>query len=273
MAKRKNPAPACLFFALALASCGLEDVPFMSRLPHPWHSDLSGATISLHVAEGAEYLSHFIIFYRIYLSPVDSGSPYEDRAAIHATMQADYAHFRPWVDGAATGTAVAGAFINRQFLQLEVEGAAIGGRAGVLGEAALGATLEIDFEQSPGRSPRLLLNGAPRYLRRATHSAFFSGGFEPQPRLGDPPPSPNHTLPFFNHPYLLDRENARPATAPAERPNINDDVAPVLAAQTAELTNAYVMMYIVAAGLGHGLPPPPVFSMPMFLGIFRLPPF
>ena len=268
MAQRKKIVPTvCLFFGWLLFSCGLQDIPYISRISDPLNSTLSGTGYFQLPSSGEEgygdTFTHFIIFYRIYLSTyfhaadtVDITSP--QLSAISAQLNTDFSVIFPWADPTNMAVNTAGVFnffiTNRGFLALELEDAAIGS---VLGRGSLGGTINIDFADIPGQSPRLWVDGRYYYLRRAEGSPHF-GDFEPQPRIGVPP---NVRLPFFNHHELLSREN---------RTNeINADV--VIPAGHQEMLHSYVLMYIVAAGADNTVPPSAVFSQPTFLGIFRLP--
>jgi len=240
-------AAACILAGLSLLSCGLDDVPYIAQLPEPWHTSFSRANIDLHIASGSEYFARFTIFYKIYLSAEPGDAPF---SAINPMLNTDFNAMRSWTDGTTTGTDVGGAFRARRFLRLGLEGADIGA---VLGHGAIGETLEIDFSQEAGRTPRLHLNGSAHYLRRATRG---------EPPLGDfaPVPAISGSLPFRNHLDLLNPDN--------RTDSINADVAPTIPAYS---SFSYVLMYIVAEGTGFGLPPVHVFSRPTFLGVFRLP--
>jgi|GEM_PF-1228653 len=259
---------ACLFLGFALLSCGLQDIPYISRVMDPVHTGLDG-TSDIRLPSSSEYgfgstdpFTRFVIFYRIYLSnnshAADTVDTSQDRIAINSQLNSDYIAASHWTDPTNTRVNTAGVhnfFVNtRGFFSLELEGVSI---ANVLGRGSLGRNLSLDFPDIPGQAPRLLLDyGTPnaRYydLRRAGGRPHFD--FEPVPNI-------DGALPFFNHDELLygpdtirDRE-------------INVDVA---LQTTGQMEHSYVMMYIAAMGAS-GVPPIPVFSQPTFLGIFRLP--
>jgi len=257
MTKRNLPVlGVCLFLCWFLFSCGLENIPYMPRIPDPIRTDISGTEFRL--PSGLDHFTHFVIFYRIYVSNrLESVIDRDSRPQlqqINSQLDLDVNFFRPWIDPASTTVNTAqvwNTFVNtRRFFQLELEGADINV---VLGPSSLGGTLEIDFVEVAGQAPRLFLNGVSHDLRRAGGEGF---DFDPLPEFDE-------ALPFFNHEELRDRENR------TEENLRNADVAPVFPPEP--LTEAYVLMYIAAAGLSFDVPPRRVFSQPTFLGIFRLP--
>ena len=271
MTKRKFPVfvTACVLWAFVLFSCGLQDVPYIGRVLEPAHTSLSGTDEFRLPSSGdigfgsMDPFTHFVIFYRIYLSNVfhgaDTVDASHDRISINSQLNADYNAAFSWTDptNAAVNTAgVHNFFVNtRGFFPLELEGNAIGGHNGVLGGDSLGRAMRIDFSGIPGQAPRLWLDNRSYYLRRA--GGIGDGfDFEPLPRLGN-------ALPFFNHMELLDGENRTNRT-------VNADVA-LQVPTGGQIEHSYVMMYIAASGLSLTAPPVRVFSQPTFLGIFRLP--
>ena len=253
----------CLFLGWGLLSCGLQDVPYIGRVEDPVQTDLSGTSIRLPSSGEEGYgsldpFTHFVIFYRIYLSNVFHPTIAIDTSPavlgpINTQMNTNFSTIFPWADPTNTAVNTAGVqnfFLNTVlFLPLQLEGATIGGRNGVLGQGSLGRTLQIDFLDEPGRRPRLWLDGTYYYLRRAEESQRF-------PEVNPQPEFTGGALPFFNHEDLRAQR----------REDLNADVAPVNIGSL----HSYVMMYIAATGAS-GVPPTAVFSQPTFLGIFRLP--
>jgi len=282
MPKKIGPiAAACALLGWALSSCGLDSVPYISPVPMVPPANISGSGVTdvlLTVTDGGAHFVRFAVFYRIYLSDVGDPSPDPSTfAQIHPTLAADYNHFRGIIDAIAPPADVTNVFNNRGFSRLALEGVNVNGGVAL---GSVGGTMDIDFA-AIGRPPRLSLRRAgvttEFYLRRA-EERHGVGRFDPAPRFADPP---NDRLPFFNHPYLLDRDNARPIQP--GRPELeirNDDAAPFVGRLLTEanagnpMTDAYVLMYVVVEGRSMlTLPPTPVSSRPTFLGVFRLPPF
>jgi len=267
MTKKRNFFAFVVAWAFMSFSCGLQDVPYISRILEPAHTGLSG-TSDIRLPSSAELgygtmdpFTHFVIFYRIYLSNVfhaaDTVDTSPERSSINPLLNTDFNAAFSWTDPTNVAVNTAGVhnfFVNlRGFFLLELEGVAIGN---VLGRDSLGRTMRIDFSDIPGQAPRLQLDNRFYNLRRA--GGIDDGfDFEPLPRIGN-------TLPFFNHMELLDSGNRTNRT-------INADVAPTVPSGPMPIEHSYVMMYIAAAGLSLTAPPVRVFSQPTFLGIFRLP--
>jgi len=262
MRERALPAAACLFLALALASCGIEDIPFLSPVPPVPQTTGTGAIgVALPPAGAAgfaQYFASFVIFYRIYLSTEGVLDTWDERAAISPALAGDYAHFLSWADptGTTQNTAEVGrVFTNRGFFRLQLEDADI---TEVLGRASMGATMEVSFHPAPGQSPQLVLGDRSYYLRRAGEEArVHFHNHDPMPVTGTPP----RFLPFFNDPQMRDGENLERNADVAGRPGAPED----------QVQHSYALMYIAASGLNLDMPRMEVFSQPTFLGIFRLP--
>jgi len=202
--------------------------------------------------------THFVIFYRIYMStvgsPPDPVTSSQDRSTINSLLNTDFNTIFPWTDPTNTSVNASGVmnfFNGRGFVSLELDEATIGGRNGVLGANALGKALRMDFANVAGERPSLSLGGVQYFLRRASSSQRFPE-INPQPERDG----------IVTPPFLNFFEEMR-----VRRDDFNADVATTIPTGS---EHAYVLMYIAAAG-ADGVPPVAVFSQPTFLGIFRLP--
>jgi len=222
--------------------------------------DVTRATIILpsSSAEGySNYFSHFIIFYRIYISgAIQSGKieTIEDRSLINTTLNSDFTSIYPSTDITNTNvntSSLENTFYNRRYFALTLEGEEINT---VLGSDSLGKTLEIVFPPNTGERPALMLRGAssstdkPYTLQRAVIGPGLS--FTPQPNRY-----------FLNHPDLYNNANVTN--------ELNADVA-INNRTDPPLRSTYVSMYIAAVGLSLEMPPRTIYSQPTFIGIFRL---
>ena len=245
----------CVSCGLILLSCGIESVPYISRVSNPAITNLSGADgIALSLSDPGPF-THFMIFYKIYMSASDvSPDPVttsQDRRNINQLLDTDYNAIYPWADptnSSVNATGVLNFFNGRGFSGLELDGARI---RDILGSGALGTTLIINFG-NVSEMPTLSLDGNNKkyVLRRAAASQRF-------PEINPQPVVVGSTPPFFNY---IDEMKVR-------RDDFNADVANTIPTDTKQ---AYVLMYIAAAG-ADGMPPVAVFSQPTYLGIFRLP--
>ena len=255
----------CLFLSWFLFSCGLENVPFIDRVPDPVHTDLSGANevrLPDFWDDVLVNFSHFVIFYRIYVSnhnpiSVNIGDDTQLRD-INTMLSANVTTLRAWVepDSIQNMANVRNTFVNMGFFQLELEGAVVNN---ILGPNSLGGTLDIDFADVTGQVPRLLLRNRNGEIMQ--YDLRRAGGIDRDFEF-DPLPEFDGALPFFNHDELRDNENRRPENLR------NADVATVFPANS---ENAFVIMYIAVSGLNNEVPPRLIFSQPTFLGLFRLP--
>jgi hypothetical protein len=250
----------CLLALGGLLSCGLETFYFIDYIPASNYIDETRSLVQLPSSEtdgyrDTEFFTHFIIFYRIYLSNERPTGRINDSAeamnSINTTLISDYNWSIPYTDITSTTANVSGlenTFYNRRFFKLELQGADIDSilnRAG-----ALGKILEIRFfEAAVPPEPVLSINGISYVLRRANSgpSIIFS-------------PQPTDSRAFLNYPALYDVNNATI--------ELNADVA---TNTRGEVRYTYVSMYIAAVGRSYEIPPTTIYSQPTFLGIFKLP--
>ena len=239
---------------MGLLSCGLEAFYYIDYIPQGDYTDTTRATVRLpsSSSEGYNYFTHFVIFYRIYISgtnPTGRIETPEERSGINATLSTDFSGIYPSTDITSTTVNTANlenTFYNtRKYSALTLEGAEI---RNVLGSRSLGETLEISFDPRNGVQPTLTINGTPYVLQRAIERPGLN--FSPQPNRD-----------FLNHPdlyntaYVTDVLNADVATNTRTDP---------------PLRYTYVSMYIAAVGQSLEMPPRTIYSQPTFIGIFQL---
>jgi hypothetical protein len=248
----------CLLALGCLLSCGLETFYYIDYIPASDYVDYTSSFVRLPTSgyDGYgdnEYFTHFIIFYRIYLSNSNPTGRINDSSdamnSINTTLISDYNWSLPYTDITSTTvntSSLENTFYNRRFYKLELQGARIDD---VLNRDVLGSTLEIRFRDITGEVPVLLIGGNSYILQRANSAPgiLFS-------------PKPTDSRSFFNHPELYDVSNATI--------DINADVA---SNTRGEIYYTYVCMYIIAVGRSYEIPPSTIYSQPTFLGIFKLP--
>jgi hypothetical protein len=258
----------CLLSLFALLGCGLETFYYIDYIPQGSYLDETRSSVRLP-SSGSEgygdnqYFTHFIIFYRIYLSENNPTGTLnrdgETLSLINPSLLTDYNWSIRYTDITSTTVNTSNletTFLSQRYYKLELEGARI---ESVLGRGALGRTLGISFYDGGGRDPELILGYdldptlQQHYtLQRVNPSSVPGYTFILQPV---------DSSSFFNFSELRD-----PSNATAEK---NADVA--LNSRGGEIRYTYVSMYIAAVGTTFETPPKTIYSQPTFLGIFRLP--
>jgi hypothetical protein len=250
----------CLLALGSLLSCGLETFYYIDYIPASDYVNETRSSVHLPSSgrEGYgdnQYFTHFIIFYRIYLSDTNPTGRLNDSGntlnSINPTLLSDYNWSIQYTDTTSTTVNTANlenTFFNRKYFKLELQGADIDN---VLGRdmGARGSIMEIIFSNVPGEEPVLRIGGASYILQRTNSAPGII--FAPQPA---------DSRSFFNYPELCSVENATQ--------ELNADVSTNL---RGEIRYTYVSMYIAAAGRTFEMPPRTIYSQPTFIGIFMLP--
>jgi len=248
------------FSFFCLLSCGLESFYYIDNIPYSEIQDTVSATIMLPSSgdEGyGNYFTHFIIFYRIYISDMQERGRIAEAATnnvnnkqLNTALNSDFSNLYSYTDKTSTNVSTANlenTFLNRKYFKLELEGRDI---INVLGIRSLGRRLTIQFDQTSGVRPTLILeNDTPYNLLRDKDSI----GVNASPVM--------RSRNFLNHPDLYN-----PANAVAD---VNADVAKD-SKPNADFRYTYVSMYIAATGKSYELPPRSIYSQPTFIGVFRL---
>ncbi|MDR1868326.1 MAG: hypothetical protein LBQ77_08710 [Treponema sp.] len=232
---------------LFLNACGIEDYPYLGPVGSENISVNfnSRAEIRLPSRSPGDSFINYVLYYRLYVSIFDEpGTIYTGiMNSIHSSLLTDYSYLSSYTNTDSTSvlTTTPSTFSNRNYYQLELRGIDNSG----LDKDYFGRTLILDFNQTPGMIPKLVVNNDSYLLLRANGEGVFN-----------PVPSNRY---FLNEPDLNAFENA---TA-----QINADVA---GTQDAGKLYVYMSIYIVATGINWENVSP-VFSSPTFVGVLRLP--
>ncbi|MDR2632656.1 MAG: hypothetical protein LBC51_03420 [Treponema sp.] len=239
---------ACLL--TGLSSCGIEDYAFLYPVSGRIEVELnSKTTITLSIAEASEYFTHFALYYRIYISavPLLGSISQGDLSTLNTSLASDYSAFLPYTSNtdSTISTSVGSLFRNHNYYTLTVEEADI---EDLLSPNSRNKTITLDFIQSPGTIPVLIIDNTSYRLQRSTGNGLFN-------------PIPEDRY-FLNTPELNTKTTATPAS-------INTDVAALPSGSTADVRYTYVALYIVAAGIDPNFSP--IYSAPTFIAVLRLP--
>ncbi|MDR0732277.1 MAG: hypothetical protein LBF63_11455 [Treponema sp.] len=236
--------PALLF----LHSCGIESYYYLPEVPAGNITTSTNQLASINLPSiSVPYFTHFALYYRIYISyqqMADTGN----LGDVNTTLNADYRYFTPYTDaGASTSINVASIMTNRNYQSLFFDTGS--GISSDLLSTRNGGTLRIEFP----------LSGTSPYINYPT-----SGGSTGTARLirsdGNGAYNPRPDRSFLDSDSLKDPANISTT--------VNADV--VDASGSGSTRYAYASVYIVSVGLNEQTYTP-IFSIPSFVGIFRLP--
>jgi len=246
-----------------LFSCGLESDSYIDYIPQGNYQNVNFATITMP-SSGADgysaFFTHFIVFYRIYISGLLLSGRVEpaDQHPVNPQLQSDYSYFLSFTDitsETVNTSTLEAVFNNRRYYQLilEEENGSRKPASSILANDALGQTLSFDFPAGNRERPTMTLRGNTYYLVRADSGPGINFNPLPEDRY------------FFNDPELFDIENAWTTN----NPNINaDTIGRTQTVPPQPLIYTYVSMYIAAVGREYLST---IYSQPTFIGIFRLP--
>jgi len=241
---KMNRIKALLIFTLCLftlLSCGIEDIPYLPQVPQSgidtYFTDRAEITFPpltdpslVGVATG------YIIFYKIYISALDSTS-IDDIKSSNSRMSNDYSTLSRFTDPTnASSIPSLTTFSNMGFYELELKEINI---KTIL--STIGGTFSIIFKLSADEKP-CIDNGTKYTLYRSNGGGTFN-------------PMPDRY--FFSTDDLKNYDNATPT--------FNADVS----GQDGVSEFAYTSMYIVAVGINKNFTR--VYGKPTFINIFKLP--
>jgi hypothetical protein len=239
-----------------LVSCGIDDYFYLYPVPDGNVQSQSNTMAVIYLPninlQEFYYFTHFTIYYRIYISDIQSVSlqlSQSELSAINPALSSDYFGIFPYTTSNTQGsqvvnTSISTMFRNRNYYTLELEGVDI--ENNILSTSSLGDTITLDFSPTPGSIPFLSINNSARYhLFRSNGNGVFN-----------PLPVDRY---FFNSSQLNSSENVTS--------NINADVVDKNNISGPRYT--YVSMYIVATGIDNNFSP--IDSIPTFINIFVLP--
>jgi hypothetical protein len=221
-------------------ACGIEDVPFLYPIPEGNISRGLANTATVRIpGENDDTFSHFEIFYRIYVSDIDSDTPLNILNAINPTLSSDWGAISPYIDSDTfTNINMADLFRGRSYYQLLLRDEIVNA---VLSSSVFDLSLIFNFPLFGG-TPTMTIAGTTYTLWRN-----WRGAFEPRPD--------NY---FRNRQELSETIDA----------TINADVAPRANLAPGSRVFTYAAMFIMAVGQeGHIIH----YSTPSLINIFRLP--
>jgi len=245
-----SPLLLPLTLALLLGACGIEDYPYLPQVDadNVVGSGNSELTVQLQSIDDAytAYFSNFVIYYRIYISPVmESGQVVpSDMSRFNSYLYTDYTYFNPYTDplnDTAGSASLHSLFTNRSYYTLSLADGDINTVLRISG----GAKLTLRFPIT-GDDPTLTVGNTSYTLWRHLETGV-NEKCEPD-RL------------FINTEEL--REYAASEYAASK---INRDVQ--LNSQGGNYT--YAAFYIATGGID--LNYSPIYSKPTFLGVLKLP--
>ena len=239
---------------LFLGNCGLEEYPNVLAIPQSNITQVFNNYAEVRIynigfpASDYSTTTHFVIFYRIYVSDVPiSSTTISDNtsySAINSVLNTDFNSIRPYIDSdTLVNVNMDNMFRGRGYKYLELEPPSE--IDNVLGYSAVrGRTLVFNFESA--REPYMTIDGAEYILWRSDGNGTFF-------------PRPDRY--FVNKDELWDSDNLV-AT-------INEDVANKSNMSGAD-RYTYAAMYIVAVGLDTNTYSN-IYSTPALIHVFQLP--
>ena len=242
--------PIIPLLALLLLSCGLEDFPLIYPVPQSDIQQVSNnrSVVRISSENAGTTLSHFAIFYRIYVSTTDHLATGFGNSVVYPvinpTLASDHTAVLPHIDSTTLlNQNMDRFFTDRGFEYLSLE--APHRIDSVLSSSILGSTLEFDFPSR--RAPTMTIGSTVYTLWRSNGN----GAFNPEPdRL------------FINDVDLWSSENLNEAT--------NRDVVDMPGIGSGDRRYIYAAMYIVGVGINVATYSF-IYSTPSLIHVFQLP--
>ena len=258
---RKNSGSA-VFLLLSIItffyiSCGLEDYPFIYPIPQSNITQEMNdrAIIRVPTNNSGSSFTHFVIFYRIYVS--DDFQPSTTLSTtfsvINPTLNSDFNSIRPYIDSdTLVNSNMDSLFQGRNFKYLLFQNAEI---EAVLSDntspSVLGSVLEFDFSSSK----------QPTMVKKDSGGNIIGGPYVLWRSNGNGTYSPRPDRYFVNSEDLWKAENINP--------NTNADVVNK-SSFSKEDRYTYAAMYIVAVGIDINSYSE-IYSTPSLIHVFLLP--
>ncbi|GHV66612.1 hypothetical protein AGMMS49928_01720 [Spirochaetia bacterium] len=233
---------------LMATACGIDDYPYLESI--------SSGNVAMTFSDRAIvylnnpnplYFRRFSIYYRIYVSDISLTTINTgNMQSVNPSLYSDYTYFDQYITSTSRmNTNFDNLFRQRNFRLLALEGADI---ESYLDSGAVGGTLVIEFPTSDGSIPFMNLSGNPNRILLRNNI-----GFSPRPT----------DRRFSNTPDLYLDDNLTNT--------INADVANKSGIPPSP-RHTYASMYILAAGVNTANSSyAPIYSVPTFIGVFRLP--
>jgi hypothetical protein len=258
----KLPALFVLLAALgiSLGSCGIETYKYLDPVYPEGISMLLNTTAYINLPGGQpNYFRYFTIYYRIYISdlPISGVVDTGILAQINPALYADYNYFYSYTNTTSTvaPTTMGTIFSGRKYFSLELENNSIENILAITG----GGVITLDFAANAQFKPALVIGdirneppGSPYTRRQLSRNTR------------------NDNNPYANNYYFVnstDVNNGDLISSDSSR--INQDVQNS-AQSVSGPKYTYVSMYILSYGLDDSNFTN-IYSIPTFIGIFRLP--
>jgi hypothetical protein len=237
-------APA-LFF---LRSCGIESYYYLPEVPAGNIATTANqwATVTLP-SVSVPYFTYFALYYRIYLSYEQIANT-GNLAVVNTTLDSDYRYLAPYTNSASsTSINVSSIMTSRGYQSLYFQTSS-GGASSDLLTMTSGGTVRIEFPLA-GANPYITYPVSAGTRTVILLRSNGNGAFNPLPNR------------YFLSSDTLTNPGNISATANADVVNVSG---------SGGNRYAYASLYIVSVGLNEQTYTP-IFSIPTFVGIFRLP--
>jgi hypothetical protein len=246
--------------ACGLGSCGIETYKYL-RYVDPGIPMQLNTTVYIALPGGQpSYFRYFTIYYRIYISdlPVPSMVDTGQMAQINPALYTDYNFFLPYtnIESAVSPSAMGSTFANRKYFPLELETVSIESILAITG----GGIITLDFAANAQFKPSLILGD----IRLETPSSPFA-----RHQLSRHRSNANHPYDADNFYFVNSDDVNNSDHISSDSSNTNQDVQNSAQSISGQ-KYTYVSMYILAYGLDDSNFTN-IFSIPTFIGIFRLP--
>ena len=233
-------------------SCGLDDVPLIHPIPQSHiRQDMNNrSVVSIPTDNADTTFSHFVIYYKIFVSNTDQPSTASSAAysAINPILASDHNAVSPHIDSTTSvNVNMESFFSGRDYHQLHVQGPDMQAIniSTILSSSVLGSTIEFDF---PSRTiPNVTIDSTVYTLWRSNGN----GQFDPRP----------------NRLFINSDDLWTPGNINAE---INRDVVNLQGIGANDRRYVYVAMYIVGAGINVATYSF-IYSTPSLIHVFQLP--
>jgi len=245
-----------IILLLSLVSCGIEEYPYIDPIPQDGIIVVSNrrATVPIPNSYSQQPFSHFVIFYRIYVSDIDEGTPSTANFRfINPALSDDYNSFARYI-GSETEVNINmdNLFTQRRYryLALDLEDRDINS---ILAGDATGKILIFDFGSF--KAPTMMVatdrnsdSGAVYTLKRSNGNGAFN-----------PLPADRY---FFNKEDLFRADNITDI--------VNADVVNKTGMDANSPRHTYAAFFIVAVGINN-ISLSYIYSTPAFIHAFQLP--
>jgi hypothetical protein len=238
-----------------ITSCGIETYKYLERVD-PGIPMLLNTTAYISLPGEDYYFRYFVIYYRIYISGLDVPGEVNTGllAQINPALYTDYNFFLSYTNSqsAVAPTNMGNTFAGRKYFSLELENKEI---EGVLSSG--GRIITLDFSPNPQYKPSLIMGDN----RNETPSSPYTR-YQLSRNTG------NDNNPYADNYYFVNSDDINNNDhISSDSSYVNQDVERNTQA-SGQYT--YAAMYILAYGMDDANFTN-IYSIPTFIGIFRLP--